>query len=691
MYAPTEGLFVSCKSLLEFVRQQELPRPELLDFTASQESKYFVRNLSVFETYLLNNSRPLQIEPANKRQNKKLLKRINLNTRWSDSETASASADSSEDVIEPIPSSSGTTQINDSTNRKGKKGPKSNSYSEPDTPYTGSGDFLETAPKSWKDVFTPRELFLAGHQSLVANLHVKNKIPNQVAEVELHPRYKDSHLVILNGICAPRKNVIRIIMYNKSEDTLRVPSHSVIARVRTVTGLLIEPEKSTREGDVGGQPTVGLTTPFGCAAFTAPRTVVSTDEVQHRYDPNEVEEFLNHFHVGDQLTFEQRQRLGELLLRYRKRFVIDGANDSLGLIPDEAHRIDTGDAAPVNHNPYRVSAFERRAIEEQVNKMLADGIIKPISSSWTSPVVIVSKRDASLRFCVDYRDLNTATKPDRYPLPRIDDALDQLGGADMYSTMDACSAYWQIPMHPDSVEKTTFTCHLGTFAFNFMPFGLRNAPATMSRAMAKIFSQENRQICIVYLDDIIAFAQGFDQHMERLETLFSRMDEHNLKLKPSKCFFADTQVSFLGHRITADGISPDPERTKTLLNYRPPKDKTEIKSFLGFTGFYRRFIKNYAMTARPLNVLLRKGQPFIWGSEQKRAFELLKEHVLNPPVLTHYDPNAFHILRTDSSGFGLGGHLMQAPSLERRSEAKLLACVSRSLSAAESAISEVCD
>ena len=391
-------------------------------------------------------------------------------------------------------------------------------------------------------------------------------------------------------------------------------------------------------------------------------TSLTQDDQWANADPNDnntVLHFLENFKIGDQRTPEEKLLIGKLLLKHRSRFVLNG--DSLGIVKGVVHRIDTGNAPPVAKNPYRCSLKERQIIEKQISEMIAKGIIEPIVSEWASPVVIVSKRDGTMRFCVDYRDVNHLTKPDQYPIPRLDDSLDMLGNSTMYSTMDACSAYWQIRMDPDSVEKTTFISHAGLYAFKFMPFGLRNAPATMGRAMQKILCRENRKTCIVYLDDCIVFSNSFEEHLTRLDTILQRMTEYDLKLKPSKCYFAQEDVSFLGHLVSAKGIQPDPDRIKPLLNYPIPRDKTGVRAFLGMTGFYRRFIRFYSKIAQPLYALLKKDSDFEWSPSCQEAFNTLRNHLLEAPILAHYDPNAIYILRTDAARIGLGGHLIQCP------------------------------
>ena len=316
--------------------------------------------------------------------------------------------------------------------------------------------------------------------------------------------------------------------------------------------------------------------------------------------------------------------------------------------------------------------------------MLRAGVIMPVQSAWASPVVLVSKRDGSIRFCVDYRGLNAVTKPDLYPLPRMNDCLDVLGGGnDTFTTMDACSAYWQVPMAQDSISRTTMITHFGTYAWKYMPFGLRNAPATMSRVVETIFSGYNRRICMVYLDDIVTFSRGFDHHLYRLHLLFRRMQQHGLRLKPEKCEFAKEAVAFLGHLVRADGILPDPERVRAILEIKTPANVTDVRSFLGFTGFWRRFIQGYAKLARPLFDLTIKGREFTWGPAQQQAFSQLRDALLSPAVCAHFDPEALLILRTDASKIGIGSTLNQVANGASDKEEKLVACYSRSIRGSE--------
>jgi hypothetical protein len=234
-------------------------------------------------------------------------------------------------------------------------------------------------------------------------------------------------------------------------------------------------------------------------------------------------------------------------------------------------------------------------------------------------------------------------------------------------------------MNQNSVEKTTFITHIGTFAWLVMSFGLRNAPSTCVRAMNIIFSGLNRLICYIYLDDLITFSVTYEEHITRLETLFKRMEEHGLKLRPEKCHFAMNKVSYLGHEVTGEGIRPDPERVAPIRGLPAPKTVTEIKQFLGLCSFFRRFIQGFALIAEPLVKLTRKDENFVFGPTQQLAFELLKERLLSPPILGHYDPDLPLELRTDACTYGIAGELVQY----KEKKPVLIQCVSRTLTKAE--------
>jgi hypothetical protein len=291
--------------------------------------------------------------------------------------------------------------------------------------------------------------------------------------------------------------------------------------------------------------------------------------------------------------------------------------------------------------------------------MLQEGVVTPSRSPWSSPIVLVNKRNGEVRFCVDYRRLNTITKKDVYPLPRIDDSLNALGCAKYFSTFDLASGYWQIPMTEADKEKTAFTSHYGLFQFEVMPFGLCNAPATFQRHMDLLFAGLKWTSCLIYLNDIIVFSPTFEDHLKDLRQVFMRLQDANLQLKPTKCSICQPELLYLGHKISAEGIIPDPNKIQAIKEMPAPKDKSEVRSFLGLCSYNRKFIPNFAFTSEPLNAITREQIPFTWGQQQKDAFDSLKQSLTQSPILRHPDFNEPFLIQTDACDMGLGAVLCQ--------------------------------
>ena len=214
--------------------------------------------------------------------------------------------------------------------------------------------------------------------------------------------------------------------------------------------------------------------------------------------------------------------------------------------------------------------------------MLEKDIIEPSSSPWAAPVVLVRKKDNSIRFCIDYRKLNEATIKDAYPIPRIEDSLNALSGAKWLSTLDLASGYWQVEMDEQDKEKTAFITHKGLYQFKVMPFGLCNAPSTFERLMETVMAGLQYSTCLIYLDDLIIFAPDFDSELARIRAVFDRLKEAKLVLKAKKCFLFQKEVSYLGHRVSERGVEVDAQKTEAVRNWPEPKSVTEVRSYLGF-------------------------------------------------------------------------------------------------------------
>jgi len=329
------------------------------------------------------------------------------------------------------------------------------------------------------------------------------------------------------------------------------------------------------------------------------------------------------------------------------------------------HTIDTGNARPIKIPPRRVpKAFEGeedRIIQEQLDA----GIIKESNSAWSFPLCFIKKRNGRTRCCIDYRRLNDVTVKDAYPLPKIDQCLDSLEGAVFFSTCDLASGFWQIELDKKDSPKTAFcTSRNGLFEYVTLPMGLSNSPATFQRCMELIFRGIQWKTLLIYIDDIICFGRDFEEHLERLKQIFSRLKTANLKLKPEKCDLFQNSVEFLGFIVSQEGVRPTDEKVSAIQNWPTPKNLTEVRSFVQFCSYYRRFIKSFSTRAAPLNALMGAGQRFEWGEEQQSSFEDLKSALIGDEVMAYPSEEGLFILDVYASNTGIGGCLSQLQNNE---------------------------
>ena len=361
----------------------------------------------------------------------------------------------------------------------------------------------------------------------------------------------------------------------------------------------------------------------------------------------------------------------------------DGESGETGLVK---LCIETGDATPIAQSVRRVPSAVRKEVAHQIqeNLMLRNRVIQPSHSPWASPIVLVRKKDNTLRFCVDYRALNEVTKPDKFPIPRIDDLLDQLGEAHYFSTLDLASGYWQIRVDEASQEKTAFVTHEGLYEFRVMPFGLTNAPSVFQRVMQQVLSGLNppggRDFVAVYIDDVLIFSRTIEEHIDQLQKVLEQLRKANLKLKPVKCHFLSQSLEYLGHIITPNGLQPNPKQLEAVRGFPVPGNVSQVRQFCGLTSYYRRFVKDFARVAAPLHSLTRKGVEFVWNKDCQDVFDQLKQRLTTAPILVYPDFVQGFMLETDASIRGLGAVLSQ-----RRGDNQLhhVAFASRALSAAE--------
>ena len=346
-------------------------------------------------------------------------------------------------------------------------------------------------------------------------------------------------------------------------------------------------------------------------------------------------------------TEKEKQMLADVLRQHESAFAKSPTD--LGRCSVLKHRIDTAGAMPIRQPMRRTPQGFEHEEEKHLKEQLEAGVIRPSNSPWSSPIVLVRKKDGGVRWCIDYRRLNDVTVKDAYPLPRIDSCLDQLSSAKIFSTLDLQAGYWQLELDESSKARTAFISKYGLYEYNTLPFGLCGAPNTFQRCMEIILRPLQWDFILIYLDDIIILGSNFEEHLSRLQEVLCRISGAGLKLKAVKCELFRNKVLFLGHEVSQDGIQTNPKLIDSVRNWKEPTSVKGIQQFVGLCNYYRQFICDFSERAAPLTRLTRKGIPFVWDDKCKFAFQDLKQALCDSPVLAYpRNTSSGYILDTDA-------------------------------------------
>lgn len=486
------------------------------------------------------------------------------------------------------------------------------------------------------------EVSLAPGEEVAVLARLCNNMPGKIGIVESRVE-ESSGILVAASLNEPRSDQLLVRCCNFKSTAVTLKKGKVIANFQAVS-----------ESDVQSLCNPSVT-------VNRMETSDITDTTLHV--PDHVKELYSNA-LGVCSTEQQRQAVGQLLTQYAD--VFSSSEQDIGRTTLVTHEIPVVPGVTPIHQPPRRLGFQKEAeVERQLKKLEEQGLIEPGDSAWASPVVLVRKRDNTWRFCVDYRRLNSVTIKDAYPIPHINDSLDALAGSRYYSTLDLLSGYWQVPLGADAQNKAAFITRGGLWKWKVLPFGLTSAPATFERLMETVLRGLHWKSLLVYLDDVIVFSTNIQEHCDRLASVLERLRAAGLKLKPSKCELFRSEVKYLGHVVSSEGVATDPAKVEAIANWAQPGCDTELKAFLGTVGYYRRFVPDFATIAKPLNQLCGKLTPYLWTEECEDAFQKLKAAMTKSPVLNYPDPALPFILDTDASQWGVGAVLSQERDGER--------------------------
>lgn len=478
-----------------------------------------------------------------------------------------------------------------------------------------------------------------------------NTSDDRTCLVEPSSELREQYSCLVACVLVPCKKPAHVVMLNMSSKTVCIPKDAVLG----VASPVCENKCSKR---VQKDSLFSVSPCDGSDNNLAPELEAMLEGARH------------------QLSSPELALARKVIAGYSDVFALPG--EPLGRTTLAEHCIDTGDTPPFREKMRRYAPAQLDEIDHEVDRMLDQDVIEPSSSPWSTPILVVKKKDGSARLCLDLRRLNKHTvKKDCFPLPRIDHALDTLGGSRYFCTLDLMSGYWQLPLAEKDREKTAFSVpRRGHFQFKVMPFGLCNAPASFERLMERVLKGLQWDRCLVYLDDIIVMGKTLVELVDNLSKVLDRLRDAGMKLKPSKCVMFSKKVRYLGHIVSDEGIACDPEKISAVMDWPTPSNLHELRSFLGLANYYRSFIQDFSSIAEPLLSLTRKGVVWNWSPSCQQAFDSLKQSLTESSVMVYPDHSKKFILDTDASASGMGAVLSQ----EHNGQERVVAYASKTFS-----------
>ena len=460
--------------------------------------------------------------------------------------------------------------------------------------------------------------------------------------IEAYPDFSNSKgLLVAKALVCPTTGTVPVRIANPFAQSYKLYKNTIVATYEPIEPELLVSVNTTQFKDS------------------------STETCRDKELPEHMKELYSE--SSKLLNFEEQSQLKNLLINYQNQFSKD--SHDLGRCTLLEHHIDiVPGTRPIKQQPYRLPLAKRRDAEVEIEAMAERDLIEPSTSPWSSPAIIVPKKNGGIRFCIDYRRLNKVTIPDSMPLPRCDDSLDALGGSKWFSILDLRQGFFQVGLDKESRPLTAFCIPgSGLWQFKVVPFGSMTSPACFERVMERLFTGLTFVSLLIYLDDIIVFGKTFDIHLRNLEEVFKRLSEAHMKLNSDKCRLFQSTVSFLGHQVSEAGISVDAEKTKAVREWPVPRNVTELRSFIGLCSYMRKFINGFSSICKPLHVLTQKDQKFLWNDECQDAFEKLKVALTSAPVLGFpQESEGIFICDADASNDALGSVLSQVQNGQER-------------------------